>query len=155
MADEASDQANRSGMDPQRLVIIFYLLFGVVLALFLGYHGSGGASGVLPSLWGAMGWKDVELGDGLGWYVTSLLGVFIAAGVVATAFLHPKLKRLSLEVASELMRVTWPSWSETRVSTVAVVVASLIASVVLFGIDTLAYKLMVAWLPALWEAFNA
>jgi len=46
--------------------------------------------------------------------------------------------------------VTWPSWAETRVSTIAVVIASLSAAVILFGIDTLAYKIMVNWLPALW-----
>jgi preprotein translocase subunit SecE len=48
------------------------------------------------------------------------------------------------------MRVTWPSWEETKVSTIAVVVASLVAGVVLFCIDSLSYKLMVEWLPALW-----
>ena len=39
---------------------------------------------------------------------------------------------------------------ETRVSTVAVVVASVVAAVVLFVIDTLSYKLMVEWMPAMW-----
>jgi len=55
-----------------------------------------------------------------------------------------------MEVASELMKVTWPSWAETRVSTVAVVIASLAAALILFAIDSLAYKIMVTWLPALW-----
>jgi preprotein translocase subunit SecE len=64
--------------------------------------------------------------------------------------MNPKTKGLALEVANELMRVTWPSWEETRVSTLAVVVASVIAAAVLFGIDSLSYKLMVDWLPALW-----
>ena len=57
---------------------------------------------------------------------------------------------LALETATELMRVTWPSWHETRVSTAAVVVASLIAAVVLFAIDSIAYKTMVDWLPFIW-----
>jgi preprotein translocase subunit SecE len=143
MADEASQQANRSGMDPQRLVVVFYLLFGGVLALFFGH--------LLESLFGEMAWKNPEIGEGLGWHLTSLVGLGLAGGVVAAGFLHPRLKQVSLEVASELMRVTWPSWGETRVSTIAVVVASLIASVVLFGIDTFAYKLMVDWLPVVWK----
>ncbi len=63
---------------------------------------------------------------------------------------NPKIRQLSLEIASELMKVTWPSWEETRVSTIAVVVASLVAAVILFGIDWLSYKVMVEWLPALW-----
>jgi preprotein translocase subunit SecE len=69
---------------------------------------------------------------------------------VTFCYVHPEVRRLSIEVATELMRVTWPSWAETRVSTVAVVVASGLAAVILFAIDTLAYKVMVDWLPALW-----
>jgi preprotein translocase subunit SecE len=57
---------------------------------------------------------------------------------------------VAIDIASELMKVTWPSWSETRASTVAVIVASLVAAAVLFFIDTIAYKLMVEWLPAVW-----
>ena len=34
----------------------------------------------------------------------------------------------------------------------AVVVASLVAAVLLFGMDTLSYQLMVKWLPMLWSA---
>ena len=41
-------------------------------------------------------------------------------------------------------------WEETKVSTVAVVVASVVAGLILFCIDTMSYKLMVEWLPALW-----
>jgi preprotein translocase subunit SecE len=79
-----------------------------------------------------------------------VLGVVLAAGLGIFSYVNPKIRTLSNEVASELMKVTWPSWEETRVSTTAVVVASMVAAVVLFGIDTLAYKLMVDWLPALW-----
>ena len=61
--------------------------------------------------------------------------------------LHPGV------IATELMRVTWPSWEETRVSTFAVVIASVVAAVILFGIDTFSYKVMVDWLPALWRHF--
>jgi preprotein translocase subunit SecE len=71
-------------------------------------------------------------------------------GLAAWAWTNARVHTLSLEVATELMRVTWPSWEETRVSTIAVVVASLVAAVLLFGMDTLAYKMMVEWLPALW-----
>ena len=63
---------------------------------------------------------------------------------------NPKVKQLSLEVATELMRVTWPSSDDVRVSTIAVVVASLVAALILFGMDTLSYNLMVKWLPAVW-----
>ena len=37
----------------------------------------------------------------------------------------------SLEIAAELRKVTWPSLAETRAATIAVIVASLIAAVLL------------------------
>ncbi len=141
-ASEASQQANRSGMDPKRLVVIFYLIAGIVLALFLEH--------VLGLLWARLGWTDRELFEGLGWRVSTLVGYLLAAGLVIGAYMHPKSHELSLDVASELMKVTWPSWTETRASTMAVVVASLVAAVILFFIDTIAYNLMVEWLPAVW-----
>jgi preprotein translocase subunit SecE len=136
--DEASQQANRAGMDPLRLVIIFYLLGGIILALFLGH--------LLGSVFAGAGWSDAELIED--WHLSSVLGVVLSAGLAVFCFI--RFRGLSMEVASELMKVTWPSWEETRLSTIAVVVASLVASIILFGIDTLSYKLMVDWLPALW-----
>ncbi len=67
------------------------------------------------------------------------------------AWFNPKSRAVSIEVATELMRVTWPTWEETRISTVAVVIASLVAALILFGIDSFSYKVMVDWLPSLWS----
>ncbi len=138
----ATEQANRSGMDPQRLVVIFYLAFGVVLALFLDH--------VLELAWASIGLSNPDVVEGLGWRVTTLLGVVLAVGAGLFSYFYPKTKTLSLEVASELMKVTWPSWAETRVSTVAVVVASVVASLILFLFDWLSYHVMIDWLPHLW-----
>ena len=33
---EASQQANRAEMDPRRLVVVSYLVFGLIMTLFLG-----------------------------------------------------------------------------------------------------------------------
>jgi preprotein translocase subunit SecE len=141
-ASDASQQANRSGMDPTRLVVISYLVFALILTLFFDH--------LLELLFARVGVRNPEIVDGLGWRVSTLIGVLLAFGGAIFGWVNPKTKTLSLEVANELMRVTWPSWEETRVSTMAVVVASVIAAAVLFGIDTLSYKLMVDWLPALW-----
>ncbi|HLL52294.1 MAG TPA: preprotein translocase subunit SecE [Myxococcaceae bacterium] len=138
--DEASQQANRAGMDPNRLVVIFYLIAGIIFGLFLEH--------VLALAFAGAGWGDREMLEGLGWRVSTVLGFVLSAALAVFCFV--RLKALNQDVASELMKVSWPSWEETRVATVAVVVASLVASVVLFGIDTLAYKLMVEWLPAVW-----
>ena len=141
-ASEASQQANRSAMDPKRLVVIFYIIAGLVFGLFLEH--------VLGLLWAKADWSNPRLVEGLDWQVSTVVGFVLALAGAATAFFHPSSHALSLEVAGELMRVTWPSWEETKASTVAVIVASVVAAVILFFIDTLAYNLMVEWLPAVW-----
>jgi preprotein translocase subunit SecE len=141
-ASEASQQANRSGMDPKRLVVIFFLIAGIIFALFLEH--------VCGLIWARAGLSDPVIIDGVDWQVSTLVGFLLAAGLVVGAYAYPKTHALSLEVASELMKVTWPSWAETKASTVAVIIASVVAAVLLFCIDTLAYNLMVEWIPAIW-----
>lgn len=141
-ASEASQQANRAEMDPRRLVVVSYLVFGVVLTMFLGR--------MMELLFARIGVGNAEILSGAGIKLADLLGFALTAGLAAWAWTNPRAKTLSLEVASELMRVTWPSWEDVRVSTLAVVVASLVAAVILFGMDTISYKLMVDWLPKLW-----
>ena len=141
-ATDASEQANRAGMDPKRLVVVAYLVFGIIIALFIGH--------VFDLLGARLGLGNGRPIEGLEWKYTDLLGIVATVGLGAYCWTNPKTKALSMEVATELMRVTWPTWQETRISTMAVVVASLIAAFVLFFIDTLSYQLMVDWLPKLW-----
>lgn len=142
-ATEASQQANRAGMDRQRLIVISYLVFGIVLALFFGH--------MFELALAALGVKNAQIVEGLAELkLANLLGFGLAGGLAAWAWTNPKVKALSNEVAEELMRVTWPSWDETRASTIAVVIASLVAALILFGMDSLSYKLMVDWLPQIW-----
>jgi preprotein translocase subunit SecE len=141
-ASEASQQANRSGMDPTRLVVIFYLVTTLVVALFLDH--------LLGQVWARFGWPDPTLIEGSDWKATTVLGGALALGGAIGCYVHPRTKALSLEVAGELMKVTWPSLDETRIATLAVVVASLVAAFILFGIDTVSYKMMVDWIPVLW-----
>ena len=139
---EASQQANRAEMDPRRLVVVSYLVFGLILTMFLGK--------VVELLMGRIGVTNGEIIAGTQIKIADVLGFVLTAGGAAYAWTNPRVKGLSMEVATELMRVTWPSWEDVRVSTIAVVVASLVAAVLLFGMDTLSYNLMVKWLPAVW-----
>jgi preprotein translocase subunit SecE len=143
--DEASAQANRSAMDPRRLVVIFYLVAAMIVGLFFEH--------ILGQIWAQLGWPDAVILSGPDWHLTTVLGFVLAAATAVGCWIHPRTKGLSLECASELMKVTWPTWPETRVSTIAVIGASLVASVVLFVIDQAAYHLMVEWLPKLWGKF--
>jgi preprotein translocase subunit SecE len=142
-ANDATTVANRSAMTPERLVVIFTLCLAIVLVLFLKH--------VIAPVWVAVGLPDRPLIEGAEeWTYSSLVAVAIAAAVLGGAWANTRVRHLGFETASELMRVPWPGWGETRVSTVAVVVASVLAGVLLFFIDSLSYKLMVEWLPALW-----
>ena len=139
---EASEQANRAEMDPRRLVVVSYLVFGLILTLFLGR--------LVELVMAQVGVGNGEIISGTSIKVADVIGFVLTAGLAAYAWTNPRVKGLSMEVATELMRVTWPSWEDVRVSTMAVVVASLVAAIILFGMDTLSYNLMVKWLPALW-----
>ena len=141
-ASEASQQANRAGMDPKRLVVVAYLVFGIIIALFVGH--------VLEVILARVGVGNGRPIEGLDWKWTDVIGIIATAGAAAYCWTNVKIRALALETATELMRVTWPSWHETRVSTMAVVVSSIIAAVILFFIDTVSYKLMVDWLPFIW-----
>jgi preprotein translocase subunit SecE len=66
-----------------------------------------------------------------GWTLSTLFGFVVAAVLAVVVWRIPKTQTVSLEIALELKRVTWPSLRETRASTVAVVVASFIAAIVL------------------------
>lgn len=145
-ASEASQQANRAEMDPRRLVVVSYLVFGLILTLFLGK--------MTELLFGQLSINNGELLAGTGIKVANVIGFVLTVALAGFAWTNPRIKTLSLEVATELMRVTWPSFDDVRISTIAVVVASLVAAIILFGMDTLSYKLMVEWFPKLWSALS-
>ena len=141
-ATEATQQANRAEMDPRRLVVIAYLILGLITAVFLGQ--------ILDLIMSKVGVANGKVLDGLDFKVSHIIGFVLAGGIAIYSWVNPRINTLSHECAAELMKVTWPSWSEVRISTMAVVLASIVASLLLFGIDTLAFKLMVDWLPSLW-----
>jgi preprotein translocase subunit SecE len=145
-ATEATEQANRAEMDPKRLVVISYLVFGLIAALFFGK--------LVEMLFAQFSIPNAELLAGSGIRTGTLVGFALAAGVAAYCWTSQKIHGLSMEVATELMKVTWPSWEEVRVSTIAVVVASLVAGTLLFGMDALSYKVIVEWLPVLFRGGN-
>jgi preprotein translocase subunit SecE len=139
---ESAQLANRSGMTPTRLVVIFLLVAGFVLLLFFDK--------IFGDLWASLGWPNPEVIEGPGWHVSTVVSIVLAAAIAIGSWVYEKSRNLLAESANELMKVTWPSWSETRTSTVMVIVASIITAAFLFAVDTFSYKLMVDWLPTLW-----
>jgi preprotein translocase subunit SecE len=140
---EASEQANRAEIEPVRIVVMFLLVAGVITGLFFGQVFSDVAARF--QLGGA-----APLIEGITFSTPpQVLGFVLAIGAAVYAWVNPQVRAMSTDVANELMRVTWPTFEETRLHTFAVVVASLVAAAVLFGIDRLAYQVMVYWLPSL------
>jgi preprotein translocase subunit SecE len=118
---------------PKRFVGIFYVLAAIAVGFFL--------ENVLVGLfaWGRMNDPSIVFG----WNLSTFIGFGLAAVAAIAIWRVPKTQSASLEVALELRRVTWPSLRETRAATVAVIVASAIAAVIL-GLFDFAWS----WLSA-------
>ncbi len=114
------------GIEPKRMVVIFYVLAAVVIGFFL--------EKVLGLVFGYARWADPAI-LGEDWTLTTLLGFGIAAVAAVVLWRQPRANAVSLEVAGELKKVTWPTMRETRAATVAVVVATFVAAVILGVFD--------------------
>jgi preprotein translocase subunit SecE len=114
---------NAGGVEqPKRYVAIFYVLAAIALAKFLEKVFALAFSYARVNDFNIL----VE-----GWTLSTALGFALAAVVAVVVWRIPRTQTVSLETALELKRVTWPSLRETRAATVAVVVASFIASIIL------------------------
>jgi preprotein translocase SecE subunit len=54
-----------------------------------------------------------------------------AVGLALYLWRHPKVNRLSVEIVSELAKVSWPTRKELWASTVVVIILSIIAAIIL------------------------
>jgi preprotein translocase subunit SecE len=110
------------GVEPKRVVAIFYFFAAVVVGIFL------------EKILG-LGFSYARLNDaavlGDDWTLTTLLGYGIAALLAVLAWRSPRVNAVSMQVAQELERVSWPSLRETRASTVAVVIFTFVAAFLL------------------------
>jgi len=110
------------GVEPKRIVAIFYFFAAVVVGIFL--------EKILGLAFSYARWNDVAvLGDE--WTLSTLLGYGIAAVLAVLAWRSPRINAVSMQVAQELERVSWPNLRETRASTVAVVVFTFVAAFLL------------------------
>jgi preprotein translocase subunit SecE len=114
------------GIDPKRIVAIFYVFAALVLGIFL--------EKVLGILFTYSRWNDFPV-FGEDWTLTTVVGYAIAAAAAVVAWRTPKAHAVSNEIAQELKKVTWPTLRETRAATVAVVVATFVAAALLGVFD--------------------
>ncbi len=119
---------NVGGVDqPKRIVAIFYVVAALAVGMFL--------EKVLEIAFGAAGVNDFSvIGD---WTLSTVLGFVLAVVAAVAIWRIPKTQKVSLEIALELRRTTWPSLRETKASTIAVIIASFVAAVILGLFDLL------------------
>ena len=111
-----------AGIDPKRMVVIFYVLAALAVGIFV--------EKVLELVFSYVRWNDPSIfGDE--WRLTTVLGFALAAVAAVVVWRTPRTQTVSLEIASELKKVTWPTLRETRAATVAVVIATFVAAVIL------------------------
>ncbi len=121
-----------AGIDPRRMVGIFFVLAAIAVGTFL--------EKVLGLVFSYARWNDPEV-FGADWTVTTLLGFAVAIAAAVVLWRTPRVHAVSLEVAGELKKVTWPTLRETRAATVAVVVATFVAAAILGVFDYVWAKL--------------
>ncbi len=130
-----------AGMDAKRIVGIAYVVFAIVGVLFF--------TSLIESIFAALRWSNPMLLGVDQLSPASLIALLITAGIIIACCVNKKVYSGSLDVATELKRVTWPTLAETKVSTIAVIIVSAIASIILFGFDFISSKVMSDWIPAL------
>ena len=110
------------GVEPKRIVAIFYFFAAVVVGIFL--------EKVLALVFSYARLNDVAVFGDV-WTLSTVLGYGIAAALAVLAWRSPRVNAVSMQVAQELERVSWPNLRETRASTVAVVVFTFVAAFLL------------------------
>jgi preprotein translocase subunit SecE len=125
---------NAGGVEqPKRIVAIAYVVAALALGVFL--------ENVIGLVLSYTRMNDFSVvGD---WSLSTVLGFGAAAVAAFVVWRIPRTQTVSLEVALELQRVTWPSIRETRAATIAVIVASGVASLILGVFD-----MVWSWLSA-------
>jgi preprotein translocase subunit SecE len=118
---------------PKRIVAIAYVLAAIAIGVFL--------EKVIALAFTYTRVNDFEVVGG--WSLSTFAGFGVAAVAAIAVWRIPRTQAVSLEVALELRRVTWPTIRETRAATVAVIVASAIAAVILGLFD-----MIWSWLSA-------
>jgi preprotein translocase subunit SecE len=107
------------GVEPKRVVAIFYFFAAVVVGIFL--------EKILGIVFSYARLNDTAL-LGEDWTITTVLGYGIAFVLAVLAWRSPRVNAVSMQVAQELELVSWPNLRETRASTVAVVVFTFVAA---------------------------
>jgi preprotein translocase subunit SecE len=113
-------------MNLQRFVNIGYALVGILTWVI-----SAGLFGTVLDLLGDF----IKPLIGTDFARADLLGLIAGVAVGVALKMNNAVNTWALEVANELKRVTWPSWEETRLSTIVVIITSIVVALILGVLD--------------------
>ena len=126
-------------MTNNRLVGFSFVVFALLGGIFLEHLLLSGFSlfSTTQPLTTTLFQLPLGPGDPKDFSWATIAGLLISFGTSGWLWKKPESNNVAQEIASELRKVTWPSLEETRAATIAVIVASLIAAVLLGLFDVL------------------
>lgn len=89
---------------------------------------------VYASLFGLVGARDPQL-LGKDFTLTTLMAGATALGLLLFTWRHDRVRPLAHEVADELVKVTWPTWDETKNNARVTILVSVIVALILGVFD--------------------
>jgi preprotein translocase subunit SecE len=116
-------------MEVSRYVSLFYALSFIVSVVVFNK--------LVKQIWGAVETlPDISIvGNTI--TLTSVLAVVIAAGLIFWAYSREDYRAYVSEVVMELKKVTWPTFEQTKRSTLIVGGFTVVVSLYLFGMDSI------------------
>ena len=99
--------------------LVAYLVLGELFTLVIELFGSSANFQIL----------------GVNFRFAQLLAMVASVGFAIWLRRNPKVYEYAMEVGSELSKVTWPTWKETKLATIVVIVTTLIISLILGLMD--------------------
>lgn len=101
--------------------LVSYVILGEFIAWGLDFFGAGVNSALI----------------GVNFRMADLLSLLVSLGLVIYLRRDEKIYTFAMEVGNELSKVTWPTFKETKLATVVVVIVTLIISIILAAFDYL------------------
>lgn len=113
--------------DNMRILVVLHIVFGIIV----WYIFSEG----LQLLWAQMGWPSPRFFGISEARPPQLIAVGVACLSIAIVAFNSQVQTFANEVVNELRKVTWPSWKETRQTTLVVLVTTVVIALILGGWD--------------------
>jgi len=114
-------------MSVARYVNLSFVVIGITLYIILGEM-----VGALLGIFGSSSNVQVLGGN---FRLSNLLAMILSIGVAIWLRRNEKVHTYAMEVGSELSKVTWPTWKDTKRATIVVIITTLVLAGLLGLLD--------------------